>query len=79
MPLTDKGEKIMKAMQKQYGSKDKAQQVFYSAANKGTISGVHEGARDMSRQACLERFAQHMSRTHVSGHFRKSRVRKKSG
>lgn len=39
MPLTNKGEKIMNAMEKQYGSK--AKEVFYASANKGTISGVH--------------------------------------
>ncbi len=40
MPLTKKGHKIMRAMKKQYGKK--AKQVFYSSANKGTISGVHK-------------------------------------
>ena len=74
MPLTDKGEKVMAAMKKQYGKR--GEQVFYAAANKGTISGVHEGARDMSRSACLERFAQNMERVHVSGHFRKKKGKK---
>ena len=41
MPLTTKGKKIMKNMQKQYGEK-KAKQVFYASANKGTIKGVHK-------------------------------------
>lgn len=41
MPLTKKGRRVMKAMRKQYGAK-KAKQVFYSSANKGTISGVHK-------------------------------------
>lgn len=40
MPLTKKGKKVMKAMEKTYG-KDKGKQVFYASANKGTISGVH--------------------------------------
>ncbi len=40
MPLTKKGKKIMAAMQEQYGSKEKAQRVFYAAANKGTIKGI---------------------------------------
>lgn len=40
MPLTKKGSKIMKNMQKEYGAK-KAKQVFYASANKGTIKGVH--------------------------------------
>jgi hypothetical protein len=39
MPLTKKGEKIKKAMQKQYGKK-KGEEVFYAAENKGTIKGV---------------------------------------
>lgn len=41
MPLTKKGEKIMREMEKEYG-KEMAKKVFYAAANKGTISGVHE-------------------------------------
>ncbi len=41
MPLTSKGNEIMSAMLKFYGSKKKAMQIFYSAANKGTIKGVH--------------------------------------
>jgi len=40
MPLTAKGRKIMKAMQKSYGKK-KGKQVFYASKNKGTITGVH--------------------------------------
>ena len=39
MPLTKKGEKIKKAMQKQYGKKA-GERVFYAAENKGTIKGV---------------------------------------
>jgi len=39
VPLTDKGAKIMAAMQRQYGGK-KGQSVFYASRNKGTISGV---------------------------------------
>jgi hypothetical protein len=41
MPLTRKGNKIMGAMQQQYGSR-KAKKVFYASKNKGTISGVDE-------------------------------------
>jgi len=40
MPLTPKGKKILAAMKKQYGAK-KGERVFYAAANKGTITGVH--------------------------------------
>ena len=39
MPLTDKGKKIMKSMQKQYGKK-KAEEVFYASKNAGKITGV---------------------------------------
>jgi len=41
MPLTKKGEKIKKAMEKQYGKK-RGDRVFYAAENKGTIKGVAE-------------------------------------
>ena len=41
MPLTDKGQKIKKAMIKQYGS-DKGESVFYASANKGTITGIEK-------------------------------------
>lgn len=40
MPLTKKGEKILHAMQREYGSK-KGKQVFYASENAGTIHGVH--------------------------------------
>ena len=45
MPLTKKGKKIKKAMEKPnsqggYGKK-KGEKVFYASANKGTIKGVH--------------------------------------
>lgn len=39
MPLTDKGKKIKRSMQKTYGKK-KAEEVFYASKNKGTIKGV---------------------------------------
>lgn len=41
MPLTKKGAKIKRAMTKTYGKK-KGTSVFYAAANKGTIRGVHK-------------------------------------
>ena len=40
MPLTPKGKKIEKAMEKEYGAK-KGKKVLYASANKGTIKGVH--------------------------------------
>ena len=40
IPLNRKGEKIMSAMKEQYGSKKKAQEVFYASKNAGKIKGV---------------------------------------
>jgi len=42
MPLNKKGAKIMKAMQKEYGSK-RGKSVFYASFNKGIIKGVKKG------------------------------------
>ncbi len=39
MPLTAKGKKIMKNMEKTY-SKKKAKQVFYAMINEGKLKGV---------------------------------------
>jgi hypothetical protein len=39
MPLTTKGETILKAMSKEYGKK-KGKQVFYASRNAGKIKGV---------------------------------------
>lgn len=39
MPLTSKGFKIEKAMEKEYGNK-KGKQVFYASKHKGIIKGV---------------------------------------
>lgn len=49
MPLTRKGAKTKKAMERPmseggYGKK-KGEKVFYSSANKGTIKGVHKGKK----------------------------------
>jgi len=46
MPLTEKGRKIKKAMQRPkskggYGKK-KGKQVFYASQQKGTIKGTHK-------------------------------------
>lgn len=43
MPATKKGEKIKRAMKKEYGEK-KGEQVFYASANKGKIKGVRKGS-----------------------------------
>jgi len=39
MPLTKKGKKIKKSMEKQYGKK-KGEAVFYATENKGKLKGV---------------------------------------
>lgn len=44
MPLTSKGEEIMTALKKEYGS-EKGEQVFYAGKNKGTFSGVDNALR----------------------------------
>ena len=41
MPLTDKGERILNAMEAHYGSK-RGESVFYASRNKGTIKGADE-------------------------------------
>lgn len=48
MPLTKKGEKIMSAMKKEYGSEE-GKRVFYASQNKGTITGTHKGKKRGSR------------------------------
>jgi len=44
MPLTAKGRKVKKAMEKEYG-KEKGKQVFYATENKGKIKGVTKKRR----------------------------------
>lgn len=39
-PLTDKGQTIMRAMEKSYQDPEKAKRVFYASRNSGKISGV---------------------------------------
>jgi hypothetical protein len=41
VPLTEKGQKIKSAMQKQYGP-GKGEQVFYASKNAGKITGVDD-------------------------------------
>lgn len=43
MPLSRKGRKIKKAMQKTYGSK-KGASVFYASERKGKIKGLKKGS-----------------------------------
>lgn len=42
MPLTKKGQEIMKSMKEQYGP-NKGENVFYASKNKGVIKGVDKG------------------------------------
>lgn len=44
MPLTQKGRKIKRAMQKTYG-KTKGERVFYASQKKGTITGTHRAKK----------------------------------
>ena len=40
MPLTGKGTEVLTAMEKTYGSKEKAEQVLYASKNAGKITGI---------------------------------------
>lgn len=42
MPLTGKGEKILRAMKKYYKDDKKAESVFYAMKKKGKLSGTEE-------------------------------------
>jgi hypothetical protein len=44
MPLTPKGSKIKKAMEKGYGAK-KGKEVFYASINKGKVKGAHKNKK----------------------------------
>lgn len=44
MPLTKKGKKIKRAMEKEYGS-ERGERVFYASQNKGTIRGTHKARK----------------------------------
>lgn len=54
MPLTEKGEKIMRAMKREYGSK-RGESVFYASRNKGRIKGVDRSKRKRSRGKARKR------------------------
>ena len=49
MPLTKKGKKIKRHMQKHYG-KEKGEQVFYASQNKGTIKGTHKKRKKKAKK-----------------------------
>ncbi len=64
MPLTKKGKKIKRAMQKTYGTK-KGKKVFYASQNKGTITGTHKGRKKAKRSRSKpKRRTSGRSRTH---------------
>lgn len=44
MPLTPKGDKILRAMMREYGKK-RGTRIFYASINKGAITGVHGKAK----------------------------------
>ena len=53
MPLTKKGDKILRAMRKTYkkkGGKKKAEQVFYASRNAGKIKGVDPESRKKKKK-----------------------------
>ena len=82
MPLTAKGSKIKTAMKKQYGA-EKGEDVFYAAANKGTIKGVAKkqklakggAARKASKQAKPK--TKSKSRVNEAGNYTKPAMRKR--
>lgn len=49
MPMTKKGNKIMRNMKKSYG-KEKGKEVFYKSKNKGTIKGVDKAKKGRTRR-----------------------------
>lgn len=53
MVLTPKGDKIMGAMEEEYGP-EKAKRVFYASRNKGTIKGVEKGSKH-AKSAALKK------------------------
>jgi hypothetical protein len=42
MPLTSKGEKVLRAMKKYYKDDEKAESIFYAMKQKGKLSGTEE-------------------------------------
>jgi hypothetical protein len=48
MPLTKKGKKIKRSMEREYGE-EKGERVFYASQNKGSIKGTHKGRKKRGR------------------------------
>ena len=82
MPLTTKGTKIKSTMKKQYGEK-KGEQVFYAAANKGTIKDVEKkqefkkggSVRKTSKSKITKKKSK--SRVNEAGNYTKPSLRKR--
>jgi hypothetical protein len=53
VPLTKKGEKVMKAMREQYG--DRAERVFYSSVNAGKLKGVEKKEKPATKNGRKQR------------------------
>lgn len=64
MPLTEKGEDIKRAMEKNYG-KEKGERVFYASKNKGVISGIDDAE---PADYLLTRFDGVVARLHDCAH-----------
>ena len=82
MPLTAKGSKIKAAMKKQYGA-EKGEDVFYAAANKGTIKGVEKKQKlakgGAARKASKSKVSKTKSKSRVNeaGNYTKPAMRKR--
>ncbi len=53
MPLTEKGRKIERALENEYGKK-KGKQVLYAGKNKGTFTGIDSVESQRQAKALLE-------------------------
>ena len=82
MPLTEKGEKIMKSMKRTYGGK-KGEQVFYATANSGKIKDVEKkeelkkGGRVRKVSKSSKPKAKSKSRVNEAGNYTKPEMRKR--
>ena len=82
MPLTEKGEKIMKSMKRTYGGK-KGEQVFYATANSGKIKDVEKkeefkkGGRVRKASKSSKPKAKSKSRVNEAGNYTKPSMRKR--
>lgn len=54
MPLSEKGEAILRALEAEYGSKAKAEEVLFAGKNSGTFTGIDAQAIDSTLDAIAE-------------------------